>query len=86
MDEEYNEELAGDKIKEKHQGICPDGWHIPSIDDWEELKTFVGENNDGEDDISPIRADLRYDVGELRYLQSERYSRKYYVSVRCLKD
>lgn len=26
------------------QGICPDGWHIPTLTEFEELKTFV--NND----------------------------------------
>ncbi len=27
------------------QGVCPDGWHVPSDDEWSELVTFVG--NDG---------------------------------------
>jgi uncharacterized protein (TIGR02145 family) len=29
-----------------HQGICPDGWHIPSYAEWAELLSFVsGESN-----------------------------------------
>ena len=24
------------------QGICPDGWHIPSDDDWKQLEMFLG--------------------------------------------
>ena len=24
------------------QGICPDGWHIPSVDEWEDLRSIVG--------------------------------------------
>ena len=24
------------------QGICPDGWHVPSYDEWNELSTFLG--------------------------------------------
>ncbi len=29
-------------VVEPHRGICPEGWHIPSISDWEKLLTFVG--------------------------------------------
>jgi uncharacterized protein (TIGR02145 family) len=28
-------------ISSPHQGICPDGWHIPSNDDWNTLMAFV---------------------------------------------
>ncbi len=27
------------------QGICPDGWHIPSVDEAKELIDFVGKDN-----------------------------------------
>jgi len=26
------------------QGICPPGWHIPTIEEWKTLKVFVSEN------------------------------------------
>ncbi len=26
------------------QGVCPDGWHLPTDDDWQELYDFVGGN------------------------------------------
>jgi len=26
------------------QGICPDGWHIPSLDDWTTLTTYIGSS------------------------------------------
>ena len=26
------------------QGVCPDGWHIPSNDEWDELNAFLGTN------------------------------------------
>ena len=29
-------------IQEQHQGVCPDGWHIPSMDDWDLLFDYVG--------------------------------------------
>jgi len=39
------------------QGICPDGWHIPSVDEWDELlssvgnhaQTLISEGSDGTD-------------------------------------
>lgn len=30
------------------QGICPDGWHIPTWDEWETLLVFVGKAEGGE--------------------------------------
>jgi uncharacterized protein (TIGR02145 family) len=30
------------QINEKHRGVCPVGWHIPSDDAWEVLMNFVG--------------------------------------------
>jgi len=30
------------QIGSPHQGICPDGWHIPSGDDWVTLIKFAG--------------------------------------------
>jgi len=30
------------QINEKHRGICPSGWHIPSDADWSALRTAVG--------------------------------------------
>jgi len=27
---------------ETAQSICPDGWHLPSIDEWEELYNYLG--------------------------------------------
>lgn len=29
-------------VNAKHQGICPEGWHIPSREEWEELLEAVG--------------------------------------------
>lgn len=42
---EYKDSLAGKLLKEVHQGICPDGWHVPNLDDWQTLKEFVIDNN-----------------------------------------
>jgi len=37
-----NSSYCGSKIKAKHRGICPSGWHIPSHDEWTTLMNFVG--------------------------------------------
>jgi len=29
------------------QGICPNGWHIPTYDEWEDLKDFLDTNSGG---------------------------------------
>jgi uncharacterized protein (TIGR02145 family) len=34
-------------IQPKHQGICPEGWHIPSNADWDELLRYVDAKNSG---------------------------------------
>jgi len=36
-----NSNSCAGQIKQKHQGICPSGWHIPSRKDWLALKTAV---------------------------------------------
>jgi uncharacterized protein (TIGR02145 family) len=33
------------QIQPKHQGICPSGWHIPNIQEWNQLLTSVGGSN-----------------------------------------
>ncbi|MDR0517386.1 MAG: hypothetical protein LBH25_10130 [Fibromonadaceae bacterium] len=37
---------CSDQIGEKHQGICPPEWHIPSEDDWKKLIDYVGKEED----------------------------------------
>jgi len=38
---ECNEGSCDRQIDEKHKGICPDEWHIPSYDDWSTLMEYV---------------------------------------------
>jgi uncharacterized protein (TIGR02145 family) len=35
---------CGSDIGDNHQGVCPEGWHIPSNAEWTELTDFVGSN------------------------------------------
>lgn len=41
----------GDKVKSSfsgnRQGICPDGWHIPSASEWHQLDEFITESEGG---------------------------------------
>ena len=39
LDLAYNKLNAtyDDKIKGTHQGICPEGWHLPSEKEWKEM-------------------------------------------------
>jgi uncharacterized protein (TIGR02145 family) len=32
-----------------HQGICPNGWHVPTQDEWIQLQDFVGGSYKGYD-------------------------------------
>ncbi|MDR0517900.1 MAG: hypothetical protein LBH25_12730 [Fibromonadaceae bacterium] len=35
---------CSDQIDAKHKGICPSGWHIPSIEEWGVLVKYVDPN------------------------------------------
>ena len=33
---------CGPKIQYPHQGVCPDGWHLPTIEEWGALRDVMG--------------------------------------------
>jgi uncharacterized protein (TIGR02145 family) len=37
-----NSSYCESQISAKHRGICPEGWHIPSISEWKTLERAVG--------------------------------------------
>lgn len=41
MDDKYNRSDAS--VPANTQGACPNGWHIPSIDEWNNLQKFIAE-------------------------------------------
>lgn len=49
LDTSYNYRDATLKIKNKHQGICPDGWRLPTETDFEKLKDFLLYDYDHDD-------------------------------------
>jgi len=42
LDSSCNSVSCSEEIQPKHQGICPDGWHIPSDAEWTLLENAVG--------------------------------------------
>ena len=44
LSEKCNEEICTSQIQSKHKGLCPEGFHIPSNADWDELMGFVDGN------------------------------------------
>jgi uncharacterized protein (TIGR02145 family) len=36
----YDSEILGDSVD--HQGICPEGWHVPLSSEWTTLENYVG--------------------------------------------
>ena len=36
-----NSTSCSNQIKSPHRGICPEGWHIPSSEDWGKLSRYV---------------------------------------------
>jgi uncharacterized protein (TIGR02145 family) len=45
FDEACNSTNCNSQVDEKHQGVCPNGWHIPSNADWNTLMAFVHSDN-----------------------------------------
>lgn len=43
-------------IKGAHQGICPDGWHIPSEKEWNEMIDYADSHNGNEGASASLRA------------------------------
>ena len=45
LDKAFGHSLAGDHLGERHQGVCPDGWFIPTGKDMEILVRYIVETN-----------------------------------------
>jgi len=47
-----NGATSSNSIPSGVQGICPDGWHLPSDPEWKELEIFLGMSESAANDIS----------------------------------
>ena len=47
------------ELPEKVQGICPKGWHVPNIQEWEDLASWINTFTDGYDSYGFFRRDYR---------------------------
>lgn len=46
LSNDFSEKVARDSVKRVHRGVCPVGWHIPSIYDFERLNAFIQDIDD----------------------------------------
>lgn len=46
-----NGTTSSDNNPSEVQGVCPDGWHLPSDDEWKELEMFLGMTQAATDSI-----------------------------------
>jgi len=56
-----NSNSCSGQIDEKHQGICPTGWHIPSDADWNALMNTVNPNCSDNKDCAGAGTKLKYE-------------------------
>lgn len=50
-------------FKEKRQGICPNGWHVPTSSEWELLGNTLGGNKDSDGTFYSIGKNLKTTSG-----------------------
>ena len=58
-------------IKGAHQGICPDGWHIPSEEEWNEMIDYADSHNGNEGASASLRAKYGWiadETYEIKYI------------------
>lgn len=44
LDDTCEGKYCMDKVSKRHQGICPTGWRVPSVDDWDTLIGGIGDS------------------------------------------
>ena len=69
-----NNATFDEKIKSKHQGLCPKGWHIPTEKEWEEMLDYADSHNGAEG----IGASMRTSYGWTPDTISEWIGQKYF--------
>lgn len=78
LDTVYRREGAiyADIVDSLHQGVCPEGWHIPTRTEWETMIAFVQMHNGAEGDGTSLRSPkmwAEYGDGADRVTHSDRF-------------
>lgn len=65
-----NSQLRGIKVSEReiwleHQGVCPEGWHIPNNADWQELRNFISTQEGGNNVATSLQSVHGWGPGRL---------------------
>ncbi len=51
-----NQQTEAKMVRTPHQGVCPDGWHLPSDAEWDTLSAYVDAHNGAEGVGSSLKA------------------------------
>lgn len=62
-----NENTGSDDNPSGLQGVCPDGWHLPSNSEWKELEMYLGMSQEDADDTGWRGTDQGEKLKELGY-------------------
>ena len=78
LDKAYGHSLAGEHLGERHQGVCPDGWFVPTDKDMEILVHYVAESNKAaglasEEVGTSIRKESGWEENDEEILGTNRY-------------
>lgn len=71
FDSVYNSRLAEDgMIKTPHRGVCPEGFHLPSYEEWDALAAYVDAHNGAEGVGTSLKARYlwRQDSNNVKYI------------------
>lgn len=72
MTDHYNRITIG-KNANKIQGLCPDGWHLPTNKDWKKLKFFVGKKGKSDGVGVSLRSQDQWEVERSLPLASDEF-------------
>jgi uncharacterized protein (TIGR02145 family) len=62
LDANCNSNNCTEQVQENHRGICPQGWHIPSDNEWKTLTNFVGGTSTAATKLKATNGWKYYDI------------------------
>ncbi len=58
-----NGAVSSDSNPSGVQGVCPEGWHIPSDDEWDELENFLSKDGHSGSEGTALKATTGWNLG-----------------------